>query len=298
VPETIVVTREHGPPYSKGLLAQSLSASGLSLERAFALARMVERRLETGAVRRIGVAELSELVEAVLAEEEGEGAVRRFRDWQRVDRLARPLVVMLSGTAGVGKSTLATMLAARLGMTRVIATDAIRQVLRAFFSHEALPVVHHSSFEAGRTLDEQPEDGLDRDVAGFERQAAAVAPGIAAIVERACEERTPLVVEGVHVLPGELDPALRERCLAVEALLVVGDEDRHRAYLSMRGGERPAARYLDRFAEIRKLQRHLADRARDRGVPVIESTTIDGALLDAMDLVLDAVGRVSSSEPG
>ena len=69
-----------------------------------------------------------------MREEEGAEAVGRFLMFQRLDRLDRPLIVMLSGTTGVGKSTLATMLAGRLGITRVIATDVIRQVLRAFFS--------------------------------------------------------------------------------------------------------------------------------------------------------------------
>ena len=48
--ETIVFHKGHGLPYSKGLMAQSLSATGLSPERAFELARAVERRLaERGA---------------------------------------------------------------------------------------------------------------------------------------------------------------------------------------------------------------------------------------------------------
>jgi 2-phosphoglycerate kinase len=293
--ETVVVSRSGGAPYSKGLMAQSLSALGLSLERAYELARHVEARLDVAAAERIEAAELSALAEDVLRAEEGEAAVRRFRHWRRLDRLDRPLVVLLAGTAGVGKSTLATMLAHRLGLTRVIATDVIRQVLRAFLSHEFMPVVHYSSFEAGAAVTEPVEDP---DVTGFEQQAASVGTGVAAIVERACGEGTPLIVEGIHVIPGALDPALRRRCLAVEALLVVGDEDRHRAHFTLRGGERPAARYLSRFAEIRKLQQHLTERARAEGVPVVDNATIDRALAEVMELVLSRVGRVSSSAAG
>jgi 2-phosphoglycerate kinase len=292
MPETVVVSRSGGAPYSKGLMAQSLSALGLSLERAYELARHIEVRLDAASRERIEAGELSRLAEEVLRVEEGEAAVRRFRHWRRLDRLDRPLVVMLSGTAGVGKSTLATMLAHRLGLTRVIATDVIRQVLRAFLSREFMPVVHYSSFEAGAAVLEPTED---RDVAGFEQQAASVGTGVAAIVERACGEGTPLIVEGIHVIPGALEPALRRRCLAVEALLVVEDEERHRAHFGLRGGERPATRYLNRFAEIRKLQRYLVSRAEAEGVPVVDNATIDSALAEVMDLVLSRVGRVSSS---
>jgi len=292
MPETVVVSRSGGAPYSKGLMAQSLSAIGLPLERAYELARQVEGRLDAAASERIDAAELATLAEEVLRAEEGEAAVRRFRHWRRLDRLDRPLVILLAGTAGVGKSTLATMLAHRLGLTRVIATDVIRQVLRAFLSREFMPVVHYSSFEAGAAVSEPT---ADPDVAGFEHQAASVGTGVDAIVERACGEGTPLIVEGIHVVPGALGAGLRRRCLAVEALLVVGDEDRHRAHFTLRGGERPAARYLARFAQIRKLQDHLTAQARAAGVPVVDNATIDSALSEVMDLVLSRVGRVSSS---
>src|SRR5919202_3012031 len=109
--EVTVVGRRHGLPYSKGLMAQSLSASGLAPQRAYELAQLVERRLAERSEPEIGVDELRELAAVTLGEHEGENAVRRFREWQRLDRLQRPLVVMLAGAPGVGKSTLATMLA-------------------------------------------------------------------------------------------------------------------------------------------------------------------------------------------
>ena len=91
------------------------------------------------------------------------------------------------------------MLGARLGVNRVIATDVIRQVLRAFFTHEAMPTVHGSAFEVGG-------------IGGLPRAGERVGTGIAAIVERAADEGKPVVVEGVHVVPGGAAPA-RARAL-------------------------------------------------------------------------------------
>jgi 2-phosphoglycerate kinase len=296
-PETVVHGRDGGLPYSKGLMSQSLSAAGIPLGRAFELARIVERRLEKQAGDRIEVAELRTLAEDVVREEEGEDAVRRVRDWQRLDKLDRPLVVLIGGTPGVGKSTLATMLAGRLGVNRVIATDAIRQVPRAFFSREFMPTVHFSAFEAGRAVEEDEEElepGEDGDVVGYLRQASAVATGINAIVERACNEGTPIVIEGVHVLPGSIEPELRARCVPVEALLVVEDEDVHRTHFALRGGDaRPADRYLARFEQIRKLQRYLAQRAADERVAVIENVQLDDVVGRLQDLVLKAAREVA-----
>jgi 2-phosphoglycerate kinase len=279
-PETIVVHKGHGLPYSKGLMAQSLQASGLTPERSFELAREIERRLALRGDREVGVDGLDRLCLEVLRGEEGESAVRRYKGWRRLDRLERPLVVLIGGTTGVGKSTLATMLAARLGINRVIATDVIRQVLRAFFTHEAMPSVHSSAFEAG---------GLE----GYEDQAERVGTGIAAIVERAANEGKPVVVEGVHVVPGALDPGLRARCVLAEAIVVVRDEELHRGHFSHRPGTRPAERYLAAFEDIRALQDHLAELARVTSVEVIDNENIDAALGRLMELVLDAVEEVT-----
>ena len=215
----------------------------------------------------------------MLREAEGEAAVRRFRDWNRLDRLDRPLIVMVGGAAGVGKSTLATMLAHRLGITRVIATDVIRQVLRAFFTHEAMPVVHHSAFEV--------------DLAGFEEQAELVGTGIEAIVERAGAERTPIVVEGVHAVPGTLTPALRGD--------VRGGRGADRG--GGRGGPPRALRAARRRQAGRALPRAVRGdqgaagpprrRARaTEGVAVIDNTGADETLRLLMGLVLDAVGKL------
>jgi 2-phosphoglycerate kinase len=274
--ETVVVHKGHGLPYSKGLMAQALSATALSQERAFELARLIEARLAERGQPEIEVVELDALVEQVLVEEEGETAAARYRRWRRLDRLDRPLVVLIGGTTGVGKSTLAAMLAARLGVNRVIATDVIRQVLRAFFTQEAMPTVHGSAFEMGG-------------IAGYRDQAERVGTGIHAIVERAAAEGSPVVVEGVHVVPGGVHPRVRERCVLVEAIVVVDDRDLHRGHFSLRPGSRPAERYLDHFEEIRRLQDHLWARARSERVAIVDNTSVDTTLARLMELVLDAV---------
>jgi 2-phosphoglycerate kinase len=294
--ETVVVNRRHALPFSKGLMAQSLSASGLPIDRAYRLAQTIEMRLDGRRRSPVDVAELRAVAEAVLREQAGEQAVRRFRDWERLDRLDRPLIVLLAGTAGVGKSTLATMLANRLGVTRVIPTDAIREVLRTSFSHGVLPAVHYSSFEASAAVTLNPEANGDDDLAGFARQAEAVEAGVEAILERALKESVGLIMEGVHLVPGMLPPGLSQRATLVETLIVVKEREQHQAHFSQRGGHRPAERYVRRLPEIRKLQEFLVDRARAHGVDILDNVSLDQTLGQVMDLVLEAVGRSGTRE--
>src|SRR5919198_1689525 len=103
--EIVVVSREHGLPYSKGLMAQSMMAAGLPPGRSWELARAVESRLAARGEPTISVPELRALAEVVLADEVGEEAVRRFRQWQRLGRIDLPLVVLIGGGAGNGEVT-------------------------------------------------------------------------------------------------------------------------------------------------------------------------------------------------
>jgi 2-phosphoglycerate kinase len=239
-------------------------------------------------VPHIEVADLRELAAEALREREGDEAARRFLDWEDLNRLERPLIIALGGAPGVGKSTLATLLAGRMGISRVIATDAIRNVIRAFFSHEFMPVVHYSSFEVGTTVDPDEVGDADPDIVGYLRQVASVRTGVVAIVERAIKEGTSMILEGVHLLPGTI-ATQASGCVVVEAVVAIEDQAVHRSHFSLRGGDRPATRYLDRFEQIRKLQQHLVERAHTRGVPVIDASNVDNAVGAGLHLIRDAV---------
>jgi 2-phosphoglycerate kinase len=290
-PRRILVRSEFGLPYSKGLMAQSIMATGLAPERSFALAAEIERRLSIGGASEIELDELRALAEEVLAQQEGKEVVARFRRWWRLRRLDQPLVVMIAGVTGVGKSTVATQLAGRLGITRVIATDQLRQVVRAFFSHDFMPSVHHSSFNVADALSAYGNDDSGT-VAGFLRQAHDLAPGIDAVVQRAISEGTPIVLEGVHLLPEIPDPELRKQAIDVRVLLAAQDEQEHRAHFYIRGAQTPRApeRYLEGFQRIRVLQDYLIERAEREGIPIIDEPGIEGALARVTEVILEAVG--------
>jgi 2-phosphoglycerate kinase len=292
----VVVRSDYGLPYSKGLMAQSIMATGLPPERSFKLATLIEARLGERDQTEVSVAELRGLAEDVLRSEEGEQVTIRFRQWWRLGSLDRPLVVLLGGVTGVGKSTVATQLGNRLGITRVIATDQVRQVVRAFFSHEFMPAVHHSSFNVARALSKTGDGRATVD--GFLRQVADIAPGIDALVDRAVSEGGRIVIEGVHLLPDVPSPRVREDAVTVQALLAVRDEESHRAHFYMRAlqAPRPPERYLEAFDRIRTLQDYLIERAKAAGIPTVDEGGLEATLKRVMELVLDAVGTGDSNE--
>lgn len=203
----------------------------------------------------------------------------------------RPLVVLIGGATGTGKSTVATEIAYKLGITRLTSTDSIRQTLRAFFSHEFMPTIHYSSFSAGEAI----PDADDPLVAGFLEQSRNVLVGVNASIERALQEGWSIIFEGVHLVPGLL-PARLEGALVCPCILTIEDEDEHARHFFSRnaGSERPLASYLDHFAEIRRLQSFIVGRAEREGIPVIQNVSAEQASAQVIDLVHSAVERVEA----
>ena len=285
---------EGGLPYSKGLLARALVATGLSSVRAWELALRVEGDLADRGETSVDLERLEELAQEVLGESEGVDAVRRLRRYRELQALDLPIVVLVGGATGTGKSTVATELAYRLGITRVTSTDFIRQTMRAFFSRDFMPSIHYSSFEAGRGL-RKPEEAYDPAIAGFLDQSRDVLVGVHASLDRALEEGWSMVLEGVHLVPGMV-PRRIDGVLVVNAVLAIESEEVHRTHFHVRdattGGTRAMHKYLEQLDDIRRIQTHIVRRAEKTGVPVIESSNPDRAISELMELVLRSAERL------
>ena len=280
-------------PYSKGLMARALIAVGVAADRAYSLARRIEVDLAQRRERTVDLARLDELARETLGDHEGERAVERLRRLADLQALDVPLIVLIGGSTGTGKSTVAAEVAHRLGITRVTSTDFIRQTMRAFFSEEFMPTIHRSSFEAGEAMVGEVKG--DPTVAGFVEQSRLVSVGVDAAIRRALTEGWSIVLEGVHLVPG-LVPEELEGALVVHVIVAIPDEQTHRLHFHVRdiatGGFRPMDKYLDRLDEIRTVQTHLVERAIRVGIPVVENANVERTIDEVVELVLLAADRV------
>ena len=277
-------------PFSKGLMARALVVTGLDPERAYLIARRADRDLAERGALSLDLDRLGELAAELVGEEEAARTVRRLRRIDALQRLDEPLLLLVGGATGTGKSTIATEAAHRLGITRVTSTDFIRQTMRTFFSKEFMPAVHYSSFEARLALTRaEEEESGDAAILGFLDQTRNVLVGVDAALERAATERWSTVLEGVHLVPGMVG-ASYPGAFVVQCIVAIEDENLHRSHFWVRDhateGLRPLEKYLDSLPQIRQIQDYLVERARRYDVPVIYNDSLDEAIGDVLDLVL------------
>ena len=104
-PHIVISDREPGLPYSKGLMASQVMVTGLSPFRAYQVAEEIEERLRERGSTSLTTDELSQLALEVLTETAGDRYAKNFLRWREVEKLDVPLVILIGGATGVGKST-------------------------------------------------------------------------------------------------------------------------------------------------------------------------------------------------
>ena len=177
-----------------------------------------------------------------------------------------PRLLILTGTSGVGKSTMSTKLASSMGFGKTAATDTVREVLRSQYPKLERPALHRSSFEnAGGTAEEDWRGTVE-----------AVSDAIQAVIARAQEKGIDLLLEGVHFYPNKevIDSWRESGGSASGVVLYVADEGRHRSMIANREKHngKKVDHYLGNIGRIRAIQEEMIATGSQSGWLLIDPT--------------------------
>lgn len=278
--------------FSLGVLRHSLRACAIPKDTAAAGAIRVEEILRGGGHLEIRRDALRTIVYRCLREHFSRLAANRYLSTRYFKDSGIPLILLIGGSPGSGKSTVAAELAYRLNIPRIQSTDMMREVIRSYLTPQVAPTLQYSSFEAWRGLP-QPRDGQEmtdenRLIEGYLSQVTTMRPALQAAMERAVQEGEHLILEGVHVLPTELDlKPIKERAVVISLILSTIDKEALEARLKRRGaepGERQAVRYLEHLDEIWELQSFILREAEASDTTVLPTANIETTTGEILDL--------------
>ena len=288
--QIMVRTESDEAPFSVGILSRSLQASAIDRPDALETAQQVHEHLRKRNDATIDHNELREIIYGRLKEHCSQAAADRFLSWRRFKDSGLPLIVLVGGITGTGKSTLTTELAYQLNIVRTQSTDMMREIVRCYLPEKMIPTLSYSSFEAWRGLMADGESASrveDSEVVrGFLSQFGIVKHGLEATIRRAVKERHDLIVDGVHVLPSELDLDISpDQAIVVPLMLVVPNKKTLAKRLKNRAKEQPertSSRYIRQIDQIWSLQSHLVAEAEANAIPLIINSDIEEALQELL----------------
>jgi len=177
-------------------------------------------------------------------------------------------VIFITGAQGTGKSFVATEVANRLGIKKVMSTDIIRELIRKSIQRTPETEVLHRS----AVLTDLVPEAKHPEIRGFKQQAKYLQEYIRTEIEQSKKKNKDIIFEGIHLLPGliDIDPDVN----FTHIILYVKDEERHKNQI-IGQGENRAPYKLKNFSRIRSYQSYLlekADKLKDKyNFKVIES---------------------------
>lgn len=293
-PRIVVISdKKGGLPFSKGILASSISVTGLDILTAYKIAVEIQEYFLKNKIYSLSLGDLRTIAFRFIKDKVSIEYAERYMLWQSVGKLEKPIIILIGGSTGVGKSTIATILANRLNITRVASTDAIREVMRASVSDKLIRPLRGSSYSAYKNLT-LPPTGVEPVILGFREQVLAVSVGIEAIIKRSAEEKSDIVIEGAHVVPGYLN--LKEyssRAIIQQIVISVPDKDIHKEHFTKRTvetqGSRPMNRYIKHLDKIVMIQNYIEELAGEKGIKIIENYNLDNVVSEILELILQRV---------
>ena len=294
-------------PFYRLEYQNTLETIGLTSEEAMEIVSTVHKKLLDQRLDVITSRQLGELTYQYLMQsnELGPAVAHRWLVWRDFVNSGRPLIFLIGGTAGCGKSTIATMLASRLDIVRTQSTDMLREVMRTMVPEQLLPVLHQSSFTAWRALPGQPS-ALDKVpesllIHGYRTQADLLSVAIQAVIQRGLRERVSLILEGVHIHPAYIEK-LKANGDAIVIPVMIGVLKRKRLQRRIRGRgsdvpQRRAERYLKHFEEIWHLQSYLLSEADRANIPIVVNNDRDKVFREIMRITIEKLAQDFNSTP-
>ncbi len=256
-------------PFSRVEHSRSLTSTGLSADKAAFITQSLYQQLADSQRSEVTSNQIGHSTYDELRRQFGKEAATRYLVWIDYKRGRRPLIVLIGGTTGCGKSTIATEVAHRLGIIRTQSTDMLREVMRMLIPERLLPALHTSSFNAWRKMPsykESQEYTEEMMINGYLHQSELLSVPCEAVIQRALSERVSLIVEGVHVHPALIERFRKiSNAVIVPVMLAVLKQDKLKHQLQGRGVTSPdrsaQSEYLSNFDCIWTLQSYLLSEA-------------------------------------
>jgi len=109
-----------------------------------------------------------------------------------------------------------------------------------------------------------------------------------------------MIIEGIHLVPGYIDPAEFTGATVVQLVVAVDDEEAHRSHFYIRevqtDGNRPLEKYRANFGNIRLLGLYIEDLAREHGTPIIHSHQLDVTVAETLELIVTKATQEAAAQ--
>ncbi|XP_060211487.1 uncharacterized protein LOC132638710 [Lycium barbarum] len=183
---------DHYYVLSRFLLSRMLTVTKIPTHVAVKIALDLKKLLVDNSLLDVSQADLeANLFKLMKRRGFGEEYIKHYKMMTRFHYQRVALVILVCGTACVGKSTIATQLAQRLNLPNVLQTEMVHELLRTSTDAPlALSPVWARDFSSSEEL-----------ITEFCRECRIIWKGLAGDLRKATKDGKPIIIEGMHLDP-------------------------------------------------------------------------------------------------
>jgi len=160
-------------------------------------------------------------------------------------------IILIGGTAGVGKTTLAREICYHLSIDHRLGTGFIREIIRSQTDQKSDPYLFNYTF------------GTEDPIKNYKKQCDSLYSSITACIKRARLEGTSLIIEGNHLLPS-LYKDQADKFIILDSQ----DFNEHRNRIVGKSHLNREISDYD-FSKVRKIQDYIISDANKNGISII-----------------------------
>jgi len=211
------------------------------------------------------------------------------------------LIILLGGSSGTGKSTLASLVGARFGISTVLSTDSIRHIMRNFMTKEENSLLFCSTYETAKFVTESDTlSEKEKTIKGFKIQCKYIYPHLMKIIDDLIAQNENIVIEGVHLTVDFLMIVMAKYPFCIPFVICIKDKERHKDRFAVRSKRMTLDprfnRYIERFDYIRTIHKYLMRKAEKRLIPRINNTNVDKSLSIVHAVLIKCLRKFSKGE--
>ncbi len=124
----------------------------------------------------------------------------------------KPVILLIGGIPGVGKSSISGYLARNLGIDIVLSGDYLREFARPLLSEKDKKIIGVSVYEAWNLFGDENRENIAN---GFLAQGELLNRGLNSVLSRAIRNGEPLIVESLYFIPSQIESEILEKITAL-----------------------------------------------------------------------------------
>ena len=199
------------------------------------------------------------------------------------------MVILLGGTAGVGKSSIATNLATKTGILTVISTDSLRHITSNFVEKDM------SHYESGKKLQSQnfAVNEKQKILKAYEMQAIFMQEKIDCLIQEFIERKKSIIIEGVHLTPDFMMKMTQKYENCFSFLIFISNESKHKEGFAERTRDMCLDnKFIEVFKNIKNFQKFLVKKANEKLISKIDNFNIEIATRNILETVMNYFRKI------